>query len=239
MPRSQSLSPDYSAPGHLIGVSHADSSELLEISQNLFLSKGFAKLAYFVSKNRLRIYVDEFFSSYIENLPVEFDDSTGFSSETALAHEQPVRCLVVDIDNLWTRLSTMQEYKFVTGTDPLAGIGIYTIFSKEYLGINSKHLILDKVVKHSLESLNLTTCLMTAIVQPDQSWQIALVQMNVHSPKSFYKPMNGDCASVSFALFDPASLISSIISGKSPKEVEHVLLRSLIPLDGDMSYYYK
>ncbi|TDG00879.1 hypothetical protein [Paenibacillus piri] len=233
--RSSSLEPHSLVleNGHLIGVSDADPVELLEIAKASYTEPDFARLSYSVSKIRLRTYVDEFFSSIIETLPVESDDSTGSSSETALTNEQPVRCLVVDNDDLGTRLATIQEYKFVTGTAPFAGVGVYVIYSKDNLGDKSKQLALEKVA----QNLDLSTYLMVAIVQPDQSWQIALGYLNVHSPKSMYKFSNVRYASVSFALFDPVSLISSIITGKTLKDVQHVSLHSLIPLTRDLSFY--
>jgi hypothetical protein len=187
-------------------------------------------MAYSVSKNRLRSYVDEFFASYIDSVPVKSDDSTGFSSELVLTSEQPVRCLVFDAFH--SPISAAKEYKFVKGANFLAGIGIYSISSRFGFGDESKKLALETVAQYSLQSHhNLSLTLMTAIIQPNSSWELSLGQIHVH------KHTNNNCASVRFTLFDPEVLVCSILAKKGLKDVKHVSFDSYIPLSGDMSYY--
>ncbi|MFC5528396.1 hypothetical protein [Cohnella yongneupensis] len=225
---------EYSPPdpssGRLIGVSDVDHAELLGIANSKYSDSHFSCFAYSVSKSRFRSYVDDFFADFIESVPVESGDSTVFSSEKALTFEQPVRCLVFNA--FCSPLSAAQEFKFIKGTDFLTGIGIYSISSRFGFGDESKKLALEKVAQYSLQSHhNLSLTLITAIVQPDSSWELALGQIHVH------RHSNKNCASIEFALFDPEVFVCSILAEKGLKDAQHVSFNSFIQLFGDMSYY--
>jgi hypothetical protein len=219
--------PDPSS-GRFIGVSNANPAELLSIAKGLYDESGYSRFVYSITKNQLRTYCDEFFADFVENVPIESDDSTDICSKTTVTSEEPVRCLVYNAFR--SPLSTTQEFKFVTGTDFLAGIGIYSLSSKFSFG-DSKKELLGKVAQYNLQSQNLSLGLMVAIIQPDSSWQLALGQIRVH------KYTNNNSGSVGFALFDPAVFISSIFTKKSLKDVQHEKFDMYIPLAGDMSYY--
>ncbi|MEK4449400.1 MULTISPECIES: hypothetical protein [Paenibacillus] len=219
--------PDPSS-GRLIEVTNANTADLLSIANDLYNDRGYSRLVYSVTKSQLRTYCDEFFADFVENVPVESDASEGISSKTALTLEEQVRCLVYDAFR--SPLFTAQEFKYLTGTDFLTGIGIYSLSSKFSFG-DSKKELLGKVAQYNLQSQNLSLRLMVAIIQPNSSWQLALGQIRVH------KYTRSNSGSVGFALFDPAVFISSIFTKKSLIDVQHEKFDIYIPLVGDMSYY--
>ncbi|WP_419885685.1 hypothetical protein [Paenibacillus sp. B-A-8] len=221
--------PPVPSSGRLIGVSSANTADLLSIANDLYDEAGYSRFVYSVTKSQLRTYCDEFFADFVENVSVESDDSEGISSKIAVTPEEPVRCLVYDAFR--SPLFTAQEFKFLTGTDLFTGIGIYSLSSKFGFGDESKKGLLGKVAQYNLQSQNLSLGMMVAIIQPDGKWQLALGQIRVH------KYTKSNSGSVCIALFDPAVFISSIFTKKSLKDVQHEKFDIYLPLVGDMSYY--
>lgn len=219
--------PDQSS-GRLFGVLNTNHADLLNIAKGLYDRSGYSRFVYSVTKSQLRSYCDEFFADFIGNVPVDSDGYAGISSVTAITSEEPIRCLVYDAFR--SPLFIAHEFKFLTGTDFLTGVGIYSLSLKFSFG-DSKKELLGKVAQYNLQSQNLSLGLMVAIIQPNSSWQLALGKIRVH------KYTNSNSGSVGFALFDPAVFISSILTKKSLKDVQHEKFDLYIPLAGDMSYY--
>ncbi|GMK39050.1 hypothetical protein PCCS19_21040 [Paenibacillus sp. CCS19] len=114
--------------------------------------------------------------------------------------------------------------------DFLTGVGVFALTSKFGFGAESKMFNLIKITEYNLESMrNLSLRLMVAIVQPDDCWQIALGNIKVSSVG------RKSSASVIFALFDPAVLLSAFLSNKDLRTVEHESIPVFVSLMGDMS----
>lgn len=206
------------------------SDQLLEIARSSYSDETFSQLVYSVTQSRHRTYFDEFFASFIENVPVESMDNTGITFETAITHQQPIRCLCFDT-SMKSPILTAQEFKYYQGVYILGGVGVFKLYSWLGLSGNTIKLYLGKLAQYHLESMNPCLSLMVSIVQPESSWQLALGQIHVHK----YSKRN--CASVKFSVFDPQDFVASIFVGKVLKDIPHSSFDSFVELVGDLSYF--
>lgn len=207
--------------------------QLLDLAQALYSDGAWAKLVYSVSFSGLRTYSDQFFESFIEKVPAISNvrnDYTGFSSETAIAYETPVRCLVFDT-TVRSPLAAAQEFKFCKGTDLLGGAGVFKIQLKTDHGEESKKLLLGKVGQYSLESVNPFLGLMIALVHPDSSWELVLGQIQVH------KYSGSNSVSIRFAVFEPSIFVNAFLARMSLKDVPHKEFKSLVHVSADLKHF--
>jgi hypothetical protein len=204
--------------------------QLLELAQAPYSDGAWAKLVYSVSFGGLRIYSDEYFETFIENVPVTTGDFD-YSSETSLTCETPVRCLVYDT-TVKSPLAVAQELKFCKGTDLLGGAGVFKIQLKVDHGDESKKLLLGRIAQYSLESVNPFLGLMIVLVNPDSSWELVVGQIHVHK---YSKSSNS--ASIKFALFEPSEFITSILAKMSLKDVPLKEYKSLVHVAVDLKHF--
>lgn len=147
------------ATSSLIYSQHGMNSKNRSKTASVFLTVGLfgfqegwdSLLVYNVINNRLHIYNDEFFASFIESVTNASDEFVnGISSITNLDYRDNVKCLCFDA--IKSPIFTFQEYKFYRGHDLLGGAGIFSLNSQYGLTINSIKMYLGKLAQYHLES---------------------------------------------------------------------------------------
>ncbi len=163
-----------------VSLESFDPNQLFNLASLPYRDASFVSLAYFVFNSSLRYYIDEEYASLINKLPTKNADDTSMTTETTYLSEIPIRCLTV-LTNLRTPVYQVKEFKLVYRSYLFGGVGFFEIRSSYGFKSELMQMTVARVVQYSLESCNPNRKLLIALVQPDGSWQVILVKLDISS----------------------------------------------------------
>ncbi|WP_080837025.1 hypothetical protein [Cohnella massiliensis] len=201
--------------------------QMLQLASFPYRDDHFLRLAYSVSYPSLRCYADEGYLDIIKQLQQDASD------ETSLVPEAPIRCLFI-ITNLKSPLYQVREIKWLKGTDFLGSYGMYTIHSK--LGFSGELMqrVTTQIVQYSLESCNTFERLLIGLIQPDNSWQLVLVNINI-SPSLMKK--GNYLVSMKIRVYDPTIFVQMVTGELNPNDIPCQELKSIANVAGSLLHF--
>jgi hypothetical protein len=201
--------------------------QMLKVASLPYRDDHFLQVAYSVSFPSLRQYADKGYLDLIKQLCV---DST---NNTSLVSDYSIRNLVIQT-NLNSRLYQVREMKWLKGSDFLGSYGIYTIHSN--LGFSGELMqrVTTQIAQHSLESCNTFNRLLIGLVQPDQSWQIVLVNLGIH-PVNIKKGKS--TISVRMRIYKPTDFIKIATGKVIPEDVPCQELKSIAVVTRSLDHF--
>ncbi|OMF88748.1 hypothetical protein [Paenibacillus sp. FSL R7-0337] len=210
-------------------LENLDHEEVLELADAPYCDKNWARLVYSLINHSLLMYSDDYFSDLIEKTPVISDSS----EEIMASFQSSIKCLIF-YTNVQTPLYYACEMKFCQGTDLFGGVGIYKIHSK--LGFNEEMIqrAVTRVIQYSLESCNPFRGLTIAVVQPDGSWKMVLVQIKI---PTYLLRESDNTVTAMIHVFDPDRFVRMILGGVNPKEVTHLEFKSIFQVAGSLQHF--
>jgi hypothetical protein len=201
--------------------------EMLQLASLPYRDDHFLQVAYSVSFPSLRHYADEGYLDLIKQLRVDSTD------KTSLVSDPSIRNLIIQT-NLHSPLYQVREMKWHKGSDFLGSYGMYTIHSN--LGFSGELMqrVTTQIAQYSLESCNTFNRLLIGLVQPDQSWQIVLVNLGIN-PVNI---KNGHSTiSLRMRLYKPTDFIRIVTGEMIPKDVPCQELRSIAIVTGSLDHF--
>jgi len=201
--------------------------QMLQLASLPYRDDYFIRLAYSVSYRSLRHFIDEDFIELIKKIP---HDSSNFTSSVT---EIPIRCLTI-LTNLKSPLYQVREMKWIKGTYLLGCYGMYTIqwefdYSEELL-----LMVATRIVQYSLESCNPYKRLFIGLIEPDNRWQLMLVNMNI-SP--FLMQDGGSPVSALIRVYDPKIFVKMVSGELNPNDVPCQELRLITKVAVSLQHF--
>lgn len=201
--------------------------QMLQIASSNYRDEHFLQLAYSVSYPTLRHYVDEGFLDLIKQLQKDV------SIETSMDSKSSIRSLIIQT-NLKSPLYLVREMKWLKGVDFLGSYGMYTIHSTIGFTGELMQMVTNMVVQYSLESCNTFERLLIGLIQPDDHWQLVLVNIRIN-PALMKK--GASTVKAEIRLYDPTILVQMIVGKLSPNNVPCQELKSYIKIAGSLEHF--
>jgi len=176
--------------------------KLVQLAALPYRDDHFLQLAFHVSYPSLRNYTDEGYLELIKLFRIELS-------------KYSINNLVIRT-NISSLLYTVREMKWIKGTEFLGSYGIYSIHFKFGFNEELMHRIVSRTAQYSLEICNIFDRLLIGVIQPDNSWQIGLINMGIY-PVNTGKEYN--TVKVTYLLLEPLDFVNIVAKRLKPSNV--------------------